>query len=74
MREMRRKGTRTVKIMTDKIDTLEYIAFRLMRCLCMNSICAECPAYRSDSEINDRCDVIKINKLIMEIQDIILKE
>ena len=74
MKEMRRKQHRSVKTMNDKIDTLEYIAFRLMRCLCINSICAECPAYRPDAEINDRCDVIKINKLIMEIQDIILKE
>ena len=74
MRKIRRKRYRNVKTMTDKIDTLDHIAFRLMRCLCMNNRCAECPAYRPDAEINDRCDVMKINELIMRIQDRILGE
>ena len=75
MIEMRKKGTRYVVITPyDKIDALDRIAFRLMRCLCTNNRCAECPAYRPDAEINDRCDVMKINELIIRIQNRLLIE
>ena len=74
MRKMGKKGMRNVKTATDKSDELDHIAFRLMRCLCMNNRCTECPAYRPDAEINDRCDVMKINELIMDIQDKLLIE
>ena len=74
MRKMGKKGIRNVKILTDKIDTLDHIAFRLMRHICTNTRCAECPAHRPYAELNDRCDVMKINELIMRIQDEIIGE